>query len=93
MTLIHLFFNECKLNLRFYAKCTITWKKLVQSYFWIIFGTSILNNLYNRMKYVFEQIICITAIENIYFPIKINKNMNFYFIWEDLVHFSNVSLN
>ena len=45
------------------------------------------------MKYVFEQIICITAIENIYFPIKINKNMNFYFIWEDLVHFSNVSLN
>ena len=24
---------------------------------------------------------------------KINKNMKLYFIWEDLVHFSTVSLN
>ena len=64
-----------------------------QSHFWVIFGTSISNNLYIRLKYVFEQIISIAAIENIYFAIKINKNMKFYFIWEDLVRFSTVSLN
>ena len=68
------------------------WKHLVQSHFWAIFGASILNNSYNRLKYVFEQIISIAAIENIYFAIKINKNMKFYFIWEDVVHFT-VSLN
>ena len=68
-------------------------KHLVQSHFWIIFGNSILNNLYNRLKYIFDQNISISAIENIYFAIKRNKNMRFYFIWEDLVHFSTVSLN
>ena len=61
--------------------------------FWVIFGISILINSCNRLKYVFEQIIFIAAIKNIYFPIKINKNMKFYFIWEDLVHFSTVTLN
>ena len=54
----------------------------------VIFGTSTLNNSYKRLKYVFEQIVSIAAIENIYFAIKINMNMKFYFIWEDLVHFS-----
>ena len=44
------------------------------------FGTSILNNSYNRLKYVFEQIISIAAKENICFTIKINKNLKFYFI-------------
>ena len=55
-------------------------KHLVQSRFWVIFGNSILNNSYNRLKYVFEQIISIAAIENIYFAIKMNKNLKFYFI-------------
>ena len=41
----------------------------------------------------FEQIISIAAIENIYFAMQINKNMKFYFIWEDLVHFNTASLN
>ena len=41
-------------------------KHLAQSHFWLIFGTSILNNSYNRLKYVFEQILFIAAIENIY---------------------------
>ena len=68
-------------------------KHLVQSHFWVIFGASILNNSYYRLKYVFEQIISIATIENIYFAIKINKNMKLYFIWEDLVHFSTISLN
>ena len=36
----------------------------------------------------FEQIISIAAMENIYFAIKWNKNMKFYFIWEYLAHFS-----
>ena len=45
------------------------------------------------LKYVFEQIFSVVTIENIYFAKKINKNMKFYFIWEDLVHFSIVSLN
>ena len=48
-------------------------KHLVQPYFWVIFGTYILNNSYNRLKDVFEQIISIAAIENRYFAIKINK--------------------
>ena len=68
-------------------------KHLVQSKFWVIFGTFILNNSDNSLKYVFEQIISIAAIGNICFAIKINKNMKFYFIWEDFVHFSTVSLN
>ena len=67
-------------------------KHLVQSHFRAIFGTSILNNSYNRLKYVFEQIISIAAIENIDFAMKINKNMDFYLIWQDLVYFT-VSLN
>ena len=41
----------------------------------------------------FEQNISVAAKENIYFAIKIKKDMKFYFIWEDLVHFSIVSLN
>ena len=68
-------------------------KHLFQSHFWIIFGTFILNNSYNRLKYVFEKIISMTAIENVYFTININKKMTFYFIWENLVHFSTASLN
>ena len=56
-------------------------KLLVQSHFWVIFGTSNLNNSYNRLQYVFEKIISIVATENIYFAIKINKNITFYFIW------------
>ena len=48
------------------------------SHFWVIFGTSILNNSYKRLK-CFEQIISIAAIENIYFTIKINKNLRFYY--------------
>ena len=68
-------------------------KYLVQSYFWVISGTSILNNSYNRLKYVFEQNISVAAKENIYFAIKIDKDMKFYFIWEDLVHSNNASLN
>ena len=65
-------------------------KHLVQPHFWVIFGTSTLNNSYNGLKDVFEQIISIAAaIENIYFAIQINKNIKlFYFIWEDLVHFN-----
>ena len=50
-------------------------KHLVQSLFWVIFGTSILNDSYNRLKYVLEQIVSIVAIKNIYFAIKINKNI------------------
>ena len=68
-------------------------KYLVQSYVGVIFGNSILNNSCNRLNYVFEQIASIAAKENIYFTININKNMKFYFIWEDLVHFTTVSLN
>ena len=68
-------------------------KHLVQFHFWIIFRISIFNNSYNRLKYVFEQIIFIAAIKNIYFAIKINKNIKFYFAWEDLVHSITVSLN
>ena len=68
-------------------------KHLVHSNFWVIFATSTLNNSYNRLKYVFEQIISIAAIEYICFPIKINENIKFYFIWKDLVHFCTVSLN
>ena len=68
-------------------------KYLVQSHFWVIFGTSILNCSYNRLKYVFEQIISIAAIGTICFAIKINKNMKFYFIWEDFVDFSTGTLN
>ena len=68
-------------------------KHVVQSRFWVTFGTSILNNLYNRLKYVFEHIISIPAIENIHFAVKINKKMKFYLIWEDLVHFRTASLN
>ena len=45
-------------------------KNSVQFHFWVIFGNSILNNSYNRLKYVFEQIISIAAIENIF----CNKN-------------------
>ena len=56
-------------------------KDLVQSRFWVIFVTSILNNSYNRLKYVLGQIISIAAIENIY--LKTNNKMKFYFIWED----------
>ena len=41
-------------------------KHLVQSHFWVSFGTSILNNWYNRLKYVFEQIISIGAIDYIF---------------------------
>ena len=56
-------------------------KDLDQSRFWVIFVTSILNNSYNRLKYVLGQIISIAAIENIY--LKTNNKMKFYFIWED----------
>ena len=37
-------------------------KHLIQSNFWVAFGTSTLNNSYNRLKYVFEQIISIAAV-------------------------------
>ena len=67
-------------------------KHLVQCHFGAIFGTSILNNSYNRLKHVFQQIISIAAIANIYFATKTNKNMIF-FIWEDLIHSGTVSLN
>ena len=46
-------------------------KLLVQSHFWVIFGTSVLNNSCNGLRYVFEQIISIAAIENQYSAIKI----------------------
>ena len=49
--------------------------------------------LCNRLKYVFELIVAIAAIENIYFAKKINKSIKFYFIFHDLVHSSTVSLN
>ena len=93
MTLIYLSFNAYKLNLRFYDKWTIIRKTFSLVSFLSNFGTSISNNSCNRLKYVFEQIISIAAIENLYFAIKINKNTKFYFIWEDLVHFSNVNLS
>ena len=38
-------------------------KLLVQSHFSVIFRTSILNNSYSRLKYVFEQTISIAVIE------------------------------
>ena len=59
-------------------------------FFGVIFGTSILNNSYNRLKYVFKQIISIVAIENIC-CVKTNKSMKFFF--QDLLHFSTFSLN
>ena len=92
MTLIYLPFNAYKLNLRFYDKWTII-RKTFRPVPWVIFRSSILNNSYNRLKYVFEQIISIAAIESIYFEIKINKNMKFNFMLKDFVHFSTVSLN
>ena len=55
-------------------------KHLVQSHFWVTFGTSFLNNSYNRPKYVLEQIISIAAIETISFAIEINKNLKFWII-------------
>ena len=45
------------------------------------------------MFFEIRKIISIAAIEIIHFAIKINKNRKFYFLWEDLVHFSTVSLN
>ena len=92
MILIYLSFNTYKLNLRFYDRWTVIQQHLVQSDFWVIFRTPILNSSYNRLKYIFEQNISISAIEIINLVIKINKNMKFYFIWEDLTHFSTVSL-
>ena len=50
MTLIYLSFNAYKLNLRFNDKWTIIQKKLVQSHFGVSFGTSILNNSFNRLN-------------------------------------------
>ena len=55
-------------------------KYLVRSHCWVIFVTFILNNLYDWLKYVFEQIISIDAIQKIHFEIKINNSMKFYFI-------------
>ena len=78
-------------KLRFYDKWTIIQKTFSPvpfvGNFWNLKFT------YNRLKHVFEQIISLAAIENIYFEIKINNNMKLYFIWEDLVHFNTVSLN
>ena len=68
-------------------------KHLVQSHLWAIFGTSNLNNSYNRLKYVFEQIISISAIENIYIAIKINKNMKFALFGKSWSFFGTLSLN
>ena len=62
MTLIYLVFNAYKLNLRFYDKWTIIQKTFSPEPFWVIFGTSISNNSYSRLKYVLEQIISIAAI-------------------------------
>ena len=93
MILIYLSFNACRLNLRFYDKWTIIRKTFSLVPFLSNFGTSISNNSCNRLKYVFEQIISIAAIENLYFAIKINKNTKFYFIWEDLVQFSTVNFS
>ena len=67
-------------------------KNLVQSHFWVIFGTSILNNSCNRLKYVFWQANFFYSSDRKYI-FKTNKNMKFYFIWKELVHFTNVSLN
>ena len=44
-------------------------KHLPQSKFGVIFGTSTLNNSYDR-RYIFEQIISIASIKNTYFAIK-----------------------
>ena len=64
MTLIYLPFNAYKLNLRFYDKWTIIRKTFSPvpflGNFWNFY-----NNSYNRLKYVFEQIISIAAIENL----------------------------
>ena len=38
-------------------------KHLVQSHLGVIFGTSRSNNSYHKLKYVFEQIISIVAID------------------------------
>ena len=65
-----------------------TENNFVQSHFWVICRTSILNNSYNRLKYVFKQIISIVAIGNIINIININKNMKFNLfgkIWSILV--------
>ena len=64
----------------FMASWVLYRRYLVRSHFWLIYGTSILNNSYNRLKYVFDQIISTAAIENIYFAIKIDNNIKFYFI-------------
>ena len=42
---------------------------------------------------IFQQITSMAAIKNMHFVTKINNKMKFYFIWEDLVHFSTFSLN
>ena len=51
---IHLPFNTCKLNLRFYDKLTITQVKFSPVPLLGNFGTAALNNSYNRLEYVFE---------------------------------------
>ena len=56
-------------------------KHLAQSHFGVIFGVSILNNSHNRLKYVFEQIIFIAAIEKIFCNKNKYKRLKFYFIW------------
>ena len=38
-------------------------KHLVQFHFWVIFETSIFRNLYNKLKYVLEEIISMAAID------------------------------
>ena len=45
-------------------------KDLVQSHFWVIFEISILNNSYNRLNHVFEQIISTATMRNLYLAIK-----------------------
>ena len=67
----HIFVFLCyKLNLKFYDKWTIRRKTFSPVPFGVIFGISILNNSYNKLKYVFEQIVSIAAIEKIF----CNKN-------------------
>ena len=64
--------------MRFYDKWIIIQKTFSPVPFWGNFGASIVNNSYNRLKYAFEQIISIAAIENIYFAIKIIRNFTLF---------------
>ena len=75
MTLIYTCLLICP-SLGYHDKWAIIGKDLVQSYFWVNFGTSVLSNSYDRLKYVFEKVV---SVMYMYFlNVNINVSINDY---------------